>query len=88
MGRLGENQRVIEHLQEMYVLADDPALRAQIEAELREREAEVDNVALIELMRSIETERRELYPFVPPDFYSIVRPVRDLDQAPGRWFVE
>ena len=87
LGRLGENQRAIEHLQEMYLLADDPTLRAQIEAELWERQADIEGVAFIELMRAIENERRERYPFVPPDFYPLLRPLRDIDELPARMFL-
>lgn len=87
LSRLGENQRAIEHLQEMYLLADDPTLRAQIEAELWERQADIDGVAYIELMRAIEAERSELYPFVPPDFYPLLRPIRDLDELPAQMFL-
>ena len=88
LGRLGENQRAIEHLQEMYALADDPMLRAQIEAELREREADIGNVAYVELARRLETERNAHFPYLPPDFYLLVRPVRDLDDLPARNFVD
>ncbi len=85
--RLGENHRVIEHLQEMYALTDDPQIRAQIEQDLLNREADLESVAQIEFLRGVENERREEYPFVPPDFYFLARPKRDLDLLPRRHFV-
>lgn len=87
LGQLGENQRVIEHLQEMYVLTDDAVLRAQIEEELRNRQADLEGIAFIELMRQIEAERSEHYPFVPQDFYPMLRPLHDLDALPAQRFV-
>jgi hypothetical protein len=70
--KLGEKDRELRHLEEMYAIVRDPGVKAQIEIRL----SQLRNEAYAEAFRSaneeFEQRRLEEFPYMPPTLYFFV----------------
>ena len=72
--RLGQTDRAIRHLEEMYDLVDDSATRAQIELELQRLRSAAEAEALREAHEQLERQRLRDFPYLQPTLYLLVGP--------------
>ncbi|HKU40683.1 MAG TPA: hypothetical protein VJR89_21130, partial [Polyangiales bacterium] len=71
---LGRKEQAVRHLQDLYAVATDPALKQQLEARL----ASLQTAAYAEAMRAaseeLEANRTRDFPYLSPTFYLLVGP--------------
>lgn len=79
---LGRLDRAIHHLSEMHAMTRDPALQAEIEARLERMHADVRLEALRAADRDLRDDAAAEYPWLPLDFYVLVRSQRP---HPSTW---
>lgn len=77
--RVGENQRAIEHLEEMYSTIDDPGLREEISLRIAELRNETYAAAFVEESDDTEERRLRELPYVHPDLYFVLGPRPPVD---------
>ena len=67
--KLGETERELRHLEEMYSIVRDPDVKAQIEIRLTQLRDEAHAEAFRQANLEFEERRREEFPYVPPVLY-------------------
>ena len=67
--KLGETERELRHLEEMYSIVRDPDVKAQIEIRLAQLRDEAHAEAFRHANLEFEERRREEFPYVPPALY-------------------
>ena len=70
--KLGEKERELRHLEEMYTLVRDPAVKAQIEIRLSQLRDEAYAEAFRRVNEEFEQRRKDEFPYVPPTLYFFV----------------
>ena len=70
--KLGEKDRELRHLEEMYALVRDPNVKAQIEIRLSQLRDEAYAEAFREANQEFERRREEDFPYMPPTLYFFV----------------
>jgi hypothetical protein len=70
--RLGEKERELRHLEEMYALVRDPAVKAEIEARLSQLRDEAYAEAFRRANQEFEERRERDFPYLPPTLYFFV----------------
>lgn len=86
--KLGEKERELRHLEEMYAIVRDPTVKAQIEARLSQLRDEAYAEAFRRANQEFEQRRQEDFPYLPPALYFFVadpieatRGLEELDDA-------
>ena len=72
LSKLGESEREQRHLEEMYAVVRDPAVKAQIELRLSRLRSEAYAEAFKNANAEFELRRREEFPYLPPALYFFV----------------
>ncbi len=72
LGKLGESEREQRHLEEMYAIVRDPAVKAQIEIRLSRLRSEAYAEAFRAANAEFEERRQEEFPYLPPGLYFFV----------------
>lgn len=75
---LGQMDRAIHHLAEMHSMTQDEELRAQIEARLEQMRADARVEALRAAERELVEDASREYPWLPVDFFILVRSPRPV----------
>jgi hypothetical protein len=70
--KLGEKERELRHLEEMYTLVRDPAVKAQIEIRLSQLRNEAYAEAFRRANEEFEQRRKDEFPYMPPALYFFV----------------
>lgn len=70
--KLGEKERELRHLEEMYALVRDPEVQAEIEVRLSQLRDEAYAEAFRRANEEFEERRKEEFPYVPPTLYFFV----------------
>ena len=70
--KLGEKERELRHLEEMYTLVRNPAVKAEIEARLSQLRDEAYAEAFRRANEEFEQRRNEEFPYIPPTLYFFV----------------
>jgi hypothetical protein len=70
--KLGEKDRELRHLEEMYAIVRDPAVKAEIEIRLSQLRDEAYAEAFRHANEEFEQRRLEEYPYMPPALYFFV----------------
>jgi hypothetical protein len=70
--KLGEKERELRHLEEMYTLVRNPAVKAEIEARLSQLRDEAYAEAFRRANEEFEQRRNEEFPYIPPALYFFV----------------
>jgi hypothetical protein len=70
--KLGEQERELRHLEEMYALVSDPNVKAEIETRLTQLRDETYAEAFRRANEEFEQRRREEFPYMPPTLYFFV----------------
>jgi len=70
--KLGEKDRELRHLEEMYAVIRDPKVRAQIELRLTQLRDEAYAEAFRKVNEEFEQRRLEEFPYLPPTLYLFV----------------
>ncbi len=70
--KLGEKDREVRHLEEMYALVRDPAVKAEIEARLSQLRDEAYAEAFRRANEEFERRRQEEFPYMPSSLYFFV----------------
>ena len=70
--KLGEKERELRHLEEMYTLVRNPAVKAEIEARLSQLRDEAYAEAFRRANEEFEQRRKEEFPYIPPTLYFFV----------------
>lgn len=83
LGRSGEREAAVRHLQRAYALTDDPASREQIAARLQALEASAQRDQAEQAVRAIETRWRSELPFVSRTLFLLLGPTRDAARCAG-----
>jgi hypothetical protein len=83
--KLGETDRELRHLEEMYAIVRDPRVKAQIEIRLSQLRSEAYAEAFRRANEEFEQRRREEFPYLPPALYFLVADpigaMQGLDEA-------
>lgn len=79
--RVGENERAIEHLEEMYSTVDDPTLREEIALRIAEMRNDTYANAFVEEADAIEERRLRELPYVHPELYFVLGPRPPADEV-------
>lgn len=79
--RVGENERAVEHLEEMYSAVDDPAVREEISIRIASLRNETYSSAFVEESEALEERRLRTYPFMPPSMYFLMGDPADIDSS-------
>lgn len=77
--RLGERERAIQHLEEMYALTSDEVERTRIAARVASLRSESEREVMERALREAELAWRTDYPYLSPILYSLVGPRSLLD---------
>lgn len=77
--RLGERERAIQHLEEMFALTDDDEVREEIAGRIASLRSEADREVMERTLREAERNWRADYPYLSPMLYELVGPRRLLD---------
>jgi len=72
LSRLGEKDRELRHLEEMYAIVRDPKVKAQIEHRLATLRDEAYSEAFRSANEEFEQRRLEEFPYMPPTLYFFV----------------
>jgi hypothetical protein len=72
LSRLGEKDRELRHLEEMYAIVRDPKVKAQIEDRLATLRDEAYSDAFRSANEEFEQRRLEEFPYMPPTLYFFV----------------
>ena len=70
--KLGEKDRELRHLEEMYALVRDPAIKAEIERRLSQLRDEAYSEAFRRANEEFEERRKEQFPYLPSTLYFFV----------------
>jgi tetratricopeptide (TPR) repeat protein len=70
--KLGEKERELRHLEEMYTLVRNPGVKAEIEARLSQLRDEAYAEAFRRANEEFEQRRKEEFPYIPPTLYFFV----------------
>ncbi len=70
--KLGEKERELRHLEEMYALVRDPKVQAEIEVRLSQLRDEAYAEAFRRANEEFEQRRKDEFPYVPPTLYFFV----------------
>ncbi len=70
--KLGENERELRHLEEMYAMIRDPAVKAQIETRLATLRDQAYSEAFRIANEEFEARRLAEFPYMPPTLYFFV----------------
>lgn len=70
--KLGEKERELRHLEEMYALVRDPQVKSQIELRLTQLRDEAYAEAFRRVNEEFEKRRREEFPYMPSTLYFFV----------------
>jgi tetratricopeptide (TPR) repeat protein len=70
--KLGEKERELRHLEEMYALVRDPAVKAQIRIRLSQLQDEAYAEAFRRVNEEFEQRRKDEFPYVPSTLYFFV----------------
>lgn len=70
--KLGEKERELRHLEEMYAMVSDPGVKAQIEMRLTQLRDETYAEAFRRANEEFEQRRKEDFPYMPPTLYFFV----------------
>jgi len=86
---LGENERAVAHLEEMYATVEDAETRRSIELELAQLRGEGHAAALRAAREHLLERHQAEYPWLPPSFYLLVgpRPLVDSNALHERRFL-
>ncbi|MGD8316882.1 MAG: hypothetical protein PVH21_02260 [Myxococcales bacterium] len=83
--KLGEKDRELRHLEEMYAIVRDPRVKAQIEVRLAQLRSEAYAEAFRRANEEFEERRRKEFPYLPSTLYFFVAdpivPAQGLDDA-------
>ena len=79
LARLGQADRAIEHLEEMYALVSDEQVRAEIAQRIEQVRSDAYGAAFVEANERLERERLQTLPYVSPDLYLLLAPSEDPD---------
>ncbi len=77
--RVGERERAIEHLEEMYTTLSDPDMRAAIEARIAELQDDAYAEAFASEAREFEEAREQEFPYAAPSLYFVMGPKLTTD---------
>ena len=70
--KLGEKDRELRHLEEMYAIVRDPRVKSQIEIRLSQLRSEAYAEAFRRANEEFDQRRREEFPYLPPTLYLFV----------------
>lgn len=79
--KLGEKERELRHLEEMYAIVRDQSVKAQIEARLSQLRDEAYAEAFRRANEEFEQRRREEFPYLPPTLYFFVADPIEVTQG-------
>jgi hypothetical protein len=83
--KLGQKDRELRHLEEMYAVVRDPSVKTQIEIRLAQLRSEAYAEAFRRANEEFEQRRREEFPYLPSTLYLFVAdpiaPAQGLDDA-------
>lgn len=79
--KLGEKERELRHLEEMYALVNDPHVKAEIETRLIQLRDETYAEAFRRANEEFEQRRKEEFPYMPPTLYFFV--AEPIQSAPA-----
>lgn len=80
LAQIGRQEQAARHLEEMYLATDDPDVREQIAARIRELRERAEADAFLAAMRELDEERRRDFPYVSPSMHLLLgdRPPADV----------
>jgi len=86
--RLGQTEQAITHLQELYAITSDPAVRESIEAQLAHLRSEAFMEGLREVSAEVSRNHKRDFPYVSETLYLLLgsRPPFDRMAWLSRWF--
>jgi hypothetical protein len=79
LGRLGQHEQEIAHLQEVYAQVSDPKVKAQIETRLGELRSAAYAEALRRTFEELEAARLRDFPYVDRELYVLIGPRPPFD---------
>ncbi|MCX7808572.1 MAG: hypothetical protein N2515_08180 [Deltaproteobacteria bacterium] len=80
LGRLGQAERAIAYLEEMYARISDPMVRAEIQHRIASIRSDVYGQAFVEANENFELERLRTFPYVNPDLFFLI-----ARESPSSW---
>lgn len=88
LGSLGKKEQAVQHLQDLYATATDPAIKAQLEAQLASLQTETYVEAMRAASDELEARRKRDFPYLGTSLYLVVgpRPPFDGDELLLRGF--
>ena len=72
LANLGQQERAVEHLEEMYALTSDPDVKERIRAQIASVRSSVVVESIDRLTRAEDEARRRDFPYLPSSFYALV----------------